>query len=109
MNNSHYVSIKQSMVSITYVLHKSKQPSECLNVLCCASQSGHSQYTDPPIGRAGQSGVFLSVRFFIGLGFLLFLSVLFFYRFRFCFSYKSVFLPVSDIPNLSNCFFISFF
>ena len=60
-------------------------------------------------GRAGQSGVILSVRFFIGLGFLLFLSVLFFYRFRFCFSYQSVFLPVSDIPNFIKLFFISLF
>ena len=31
--------------------------------------------------RAGQSGVFLSVRFFIGLGFLLFLLNWFFYQF----------------------------
>ena len=63
MNNSHYVSIKQSMVSITYVLHKSKQPSECLNVLCCASQSGHMQYIDPPVVGVTFPKIVRTVRF----------------------------------------------
>ena len=37
---------------------------------------------------------------------MLFLSVLFFYKFRFCFSYQSVFLPVLDIPNFIKLFFL---
>ena len=47
------------------------------------------------VTRAGQSGVFLIKLFFIGLGFLFFLSNCFFIGLGFCFSYQTVFLSVS--------------
>ena len=78
--------------------------------LVCLKQSKKSSRCWWSDGRAGQSWVFLSVRFFIGFCFLLFLSVLFFLQVSvLAFLINLFFYLFQILQILSNCFLSVYF